>query len=267
VKKTEPFPTFAEKSRSARHSMSQSHLHKLSEFPYAGQIFKSSFNSFLPHRPLIQSKKEEIGKSLKENSFDLSRFLTKFSTQDSEIEEIENVGEVMVMVEEFVKVFKEKWEKKDKKTLSEALIDFMCEDQQWFLIKVKFFKMDYLPSKVIKDPLLSPQLLRRSIVNPELIDMIFNGSTGKKFKFAGLTQGNLMQRLNKIESKSKLMKSSGLRYIDMKGILESNIRNYERQSPCVLNFPQSFNRGAVYSVDEALRKYDEFRKNLKSSFK
>ena len=268
VKKQDPYPLYQEKSKSISQTLIKSHLHKLSDFPYAGQIFKSSFNSFLPHKPLIKPAQHPSALESNKQNSNTIKFLAKFTGSDCEIEEIENFQEVQKMVEEFVKVFKEKWENKDKKTLSEVLIDFICEKGTWYLVKVKYFKLDYLPSKVIRDPLLSPQLLRRSIVNPELIDMIFSGSDkNKKFKVGGLTQTNLLQRLSKIENKGNLLKSSGLRYIDMGGIVENNIKTYESNSPVILKFPCGLNRGLTYSIDDAVKRYDEFRRNLKSSLK
>ena len=170
------------------------------------------------------------------------------------------------MVEEFVKVFKEKWENKDKKTLTEVLIDFICENEKWFLVKVKYFNLDYLPSKVIQDPVLSPQLLKKSIVSPQLIDSIFSGSDkNKKVKVAGLTHMNLMQRLSKIENKGNLSRGSGLRYIDMDGIVENNIRTYKSNSPVMIKIPNGLSRDTVFSTDDAVKRYDEFRMNFKSS--
>ena len=265
IKKQDPYPLNQVKSKVMSHTLIKAHLHKLSDFPYAGQIFKSSFNSFLPYKPLI--KPPQLQSNLQSSNKDLnsSKFLAKFSNSDCEIEEIENFQEVLKMVEEFVRVFKEKWENKDKKTLSEALIDFICENEKWYLVKVKYFNLDYYPSKVIQDPLISPQILKKSIVSPELINSIFSRSDKtKKFKVRGLTQSNLLQRLNKIENKGNLLRGPGLRYIDMEGIVENNIRTYKSNSPVFPKFPLALNRGVVYSTDDALKRYDDLRGNFKS---
>lgn len=169
------------------------------------------------------------------------------------------------MVEEFVKIFKEKWEVKDNKTLSEALIDFICEGKKWFLVKVKYFKLDYLPSKVIKNPLLSPQLLKKSVIDSEMLDKIFsNIGDHKKFKGTRLTQANLLQRLSKIENKGNLVKNSGIGYLDMQGILQKNIEIYKRHSPSVMTFPNYFAQDLARPIDDAVKKYEEFRKSLNS---
>lgn len=243
---------------------SSGHLHNLSEFPYAGQIYASSFNSFMPLKAVIPDKKVKNFLVPEKNFLNSKFFYTKLSNPEVELEEVPCAEDVKDMVEEFVKIFKEKWESKDHKTLSEALLDFLNDGKKWYLVKVKYFKLDYLPSKIVKNPLLSPQLLKKSVIDSELLEKIFNGiGESKKFKGSQLTQTNLLQRLSKIENKGKIIKNSGLKHIDVNDMVQKNVENYSRLSPTLPFISSSLTKSQIGSINEAVKKYDEFRKSLK----
>lgn len=246
-----------------RHS--SGHMHNLSQYPYAGQIFTSSFNSFLPYKASIPEQTNRNFLSPQPTQLNSKDFYSKLSNPEEHFEEVPIPEEVNSMIEEFVKIFKEKYETKDNKTLSEALLDFICEGKKWYLVKVKYFKLDYLPSKVIKNPLLSPQLLKKSVIDSEMLDKIFSSiGDHKKFKGTRLTQANLLQRLSKIENKGNLLRSSGMRYLDMQDIAQKNIENYKRFSPSVMVFPSFFAQDLARPIEDAVQKYEEFRKRLNS---
>ena len=116
----------------------------------------------------------------------------------------------------------------------------------------------------MKNPLLSPQLLKKSVIDSELLEKIFNGiGESKKFKGSQLTQTNLLQRLSKIESKGKIIKNSGVKHFDVNDIVQKSVENYNRLSPTLPFIPTSLSKSQIGSINEAVKKYDEFRKGLK----
>lgn len=256
-----------------RYSISQKkpskYMHNLREFPYAGQLFKTSFNSFLPEKSSINDIRKRATKISLIGEYQKILYTTKFSSETGTIQEIEKNEQVNKMIEEFIRLFNEKNQRHDKRVLSEVLLDFIQDqDEKWYLFKCKAYTIDYLPTKVILNPLMSPELLKKSIITTDFVKDFYNSIKNRPYinKAGMLTPENLQQRLKKIESRSIDFHVKGP-FIDINDIKELNINHYKNNKPDFIYASPSRETPSSNFLDLIAQRYDEYRQNTKSSLK
>lgn len=257
------------KFASVNKAHSSKYIHSLNQFPYAGQVLRTSFNSFLPERSGIKKKVLEKSRKTIREDIEKTQFFAKFSKEEVEIEEVAYLGNVNNMIDEIVKTFSFNLNKHDKRGLSELMADFLQDENgNWRFLKCKAHKIEYLPIKTTQNPLLSPQMLQRSLLNTEVVKDFYESIKNKRYAISPrnrLTPEILMQRLNKIEFKNMNFHSKRPSFIDMADILSDNIKLYASNKPDFQSpVPHKYLLSPNY-LNTIASKYDQFRQSARLS--
>lgn len=166
VKNSQSFPkVMVSRDKSLDEILTTKYKHSLIDYPYAGQIFKTSFNHFMPQKSEIKSKKRLIRKKFLE-LVKQDLFKCKCIGDNVSILSPESVNEsVTNMMENIVSLINNVIGRTDKKVVTDLIIDFIQDDQgNWFFLKCKGHRFDFLPTKC---PIFLPVDKKKSVLNME----------------------------------------------------------------------------------------------------
>jgi hypothetical protein len=177
--------------------------YSLNDYPYAGQIRTSSFNSFMPEKSGIKScfrgrrKKTII-------SYPKEMFLAK-AAKDSICIVDENLvaQEVKLMMDDLIFLINSHIGKTDNKVVSELLVDFLIDDKKnYYISKCRSYKTDYLPM----NPRFPLQNQKSTITKNKLFARGFFESIIEKkksqFDSEYMSIDSLSKRLDQVQQKT-----------------------------------------------------------------
>lgn len=271
VRNTETIPYRKIQRYSLIEANHSKYIHNLSKFPYAGQVFRTSFNCFLPEKSGIQKPVSIVNnRSQASKEYEQDQFIATFNNPNLTISEMPIIEEVNLIVEEFIRTVTSNSKSFDNRGLSDLLLDFVQdENEKWYLIKCKAYKIDYIPSKDSTGSIHSSLLLKQNILSTELVKEFYINIKDKKYTTRGrslLSPETLTQRLDKIEKQSKFLHSKQpLLYIDMADVISDKINYYESNNPGLQLPSIPRNKTSLDHIDKIAAQYDKFRKNSRSS--
>lgn len=208
--------------------------HNLIDYPYAGQIFKTSFNHFMPQKSELKSNNRLIRKKFVEQ-VKQEMFKCKCSGESVAIVSTENVDQsVTNMMENIVSLINNVIGRTDKKVVTDLVVDFIQDDQGiWYFLKCKAHKFDFLPTKC---PIFLGLDKKKSILNLEFARGFYESminNRGKNLKSSvnrnALSMSSIRKRLESISTKFSDLNQSkpkiSLLTIDKEKMINSYIKN------------------------------------------
>jgi hypothetical protein len=235
IKNSQPFPKVISKDQTLNEILTSKYKHSLLDYPYAGQIFKSSFNMFMPQKSELMSKKRLIKKKFSE-SIKQDMFKCK-ATQENVFTVIpENIdAEITEMMDNIISLINNVIGRIDKKVVTDLLVDFMQDEGgKWWFLRIKAHKFDYLPTKV---PSFLGLKVKKSILNLEFSRGFYDSLTclkGKKVQEDrnSLSMENFHRRLESIEKKIKDLRQKNSK-VPQNSLKKSNLLKnlLEKQAP------------------------------------
>ena len=120
--------------------------HSLIDYPYAGQIFKTSFNHFMPQKSELKSKNRLIRKKFVEQ-VKQEMFKCKCSGENVTITSTETVDQsIKNMMENIVSLINNVIGRTDKKVVTDLIVDSIKDDSgNWYFLECKAQKFDFCP--------------------------------------------------------------------------------------------------------------------------
>ena len=251
-------------TRDGNYSIANKYQHNLSDFPYAGQLLKSSFNSFMPEKSKITKETRATTRN------NLLRYQKSQYTSKVNKDLITSINEDQVslgvksMMEELVAIINHSIGKYDKKVATELLVDFIQgQNKVWYMYKCKGHQYDYLTTKTKISYFLKP-IVKKSILNVEFARGFFESikeTANKVTQSHSLTINSFDERLTKIENKYSRVISSRLRIWNMDENVNSMVKNY-MQNPPLFKIPArgkiDVSGSIVDSIIDSISKdYDE----------
>ena len=210
IENSQTFPKVMIKGKCVSEPGLSKFKHCLSDFPYAGQIFKTSFSHFLPHKSRLIGKKQTVKKQysicIKSELFKCK--MERESMKRVKMERID--AKVANMMENIIKLINDVIGKDDIKVVTELVADFVQDELgDWWFLKIKGQKFDYLPTKA---PVFNSKD-RRSVLNSNFTRGFYESiglndvkSNGVREDRNGLTVENFRKRLQSIDEKIKEIK-------------------------------------------------------------
>ena len=208
IKNNQPFPKVISKDQTLNEILTSKYKHSLIDYPYAGQIFKTSFNMFMPQKSGLQSKKRLIKKKFSEGvKQDLFKCKTSYENVTNHSADCVDQA-ISSMMDNIISLINNVIGRTDKKVVTDLLVDFIQDEHgKWWFLKVKGHKFDYLPTKV---PSFLGLKVKKSVLNLEFSRGFYDSLTNIKGKKVqedmhrnSLSMENFTKRLENIEGKIK----------------------------------------------------------------
>ena len=250
------------------YGLTSKYQHSLSDFPYAGQLLKSSFNSFMPEK----SKITKETRATTRNSllrYQKAQYTAKI-TKDfiSNVNEDQVPIEVKNMMDDLVTIINHSIGKYDKKVATELLVDFIQgHDKAWYLYKCKGHKYDYLTTKSKISYFMKP-IVKKSLLNIEFARGFYESikeKTNKLTQSHTLTKSSFDERLAKIDNKYGSIFSSKLKIWNIDENVNSMIKNYLQNPPHVKISPTVKDSISGSIIDRISKDYDMRVSTVRSS--
>jgi hypothetical protein len=143
--------------------------HKISEYEFAGRVFRTSFNPSLPNKSsILEDEKFQAQKDLNDTDPNASKYyVSKFSDEfNNDLYEVDPINDLKDMMNVIIQTINaaggsardtpgqsrgkdgDTMYEFDNLVVSELIADFMLSDQnEWNFIQCKYYKMDYVPNK------------------------------------------------------------------------------------------------------------------------
>lgn len=139
-------------SQRSTRSQNTVYMHKLSTYPFAGRMLKSSFSPSLPNKPglkpVTSRNIHKVRSNLTESmtGFDTRKYVVKSDANPSVVTILTPFKNIEAMCKELVEIVNESQRRLGMPLSSSATIDFIKDETgQWYLIGCKF------ESLVLKD--------------------------------------------------------------------------------------------------------------------
>ncbi|OMJ87079.1 hypothetical protein SteCoe_11227 [Stentor coeruleus] len=237
--------------------------HNLQDFPYAGQVLKSSFNYFMPEKSNIASCPRSVNITNK-STLQKELFLAKSSKDTVKILSDEVIGqEIKYMMNDLVNAINHNIGKNDKKVVTELLVDFLLDESGiWYLYKCKGYKIDYMPSKTLSVHTIG---FKKSVMNVNFARGFFEtiiekSRTAESDKFS---LSAFQNRLMNIQEKSKKISLNSMEYFDLKESKKAIIRNYVNNAPVVKVPKTACNDFESDELETKVKTFEKFVSNAK----
>lgn len=239
--------------------------HSLQDFPYAGQVLKSSFNSFMPEKSNIASCPRSINITNK-STLQKELFLAKIAKDTISILADEVISqEIKFMMDDLVNAINHSIGKNDKKVVTELLVDFLMDESGiWYLYKCKGHKIDYMPSKTLSIHTVG---FKKSVMNVNFARGFFETIIEKRraeVKNDKLSLSTFQNRLMNIQQKSQRMSLNCIRYLDLKESRKAIISNYAKNAPFVKVPKLTRNDSESDELEVKVKTLEKFVSNAKS---
>lgn len=214
VKNQQSFPkVMVSRDKSLDEILTTKYKHSLIDYPYAGQIFKTSFNHFMPQKSEIKTKKRLIRKKFSE-LVKQDLFKCKCLGDNASVVNPDNVNEsVTNMMENIVSLINNVIGRTDKKVVTDLIVDFIQDEQgKWFFLKCKAHKFDFLPTKC---PIFLAVDKKKSVLNIEFARGFYESMISQVSKTSknatnrnALSMSSFKKRLDCVSSKLSEIKKS-----------------------------------------------------------
>ena len=236
------------KDNGIKNRLPTKYQHSISDYPYAGQILRSSFNSFLPERSKIKSLSGDNFENMK-FCYKKDLYLSKSIKDNISVMNEDNVPEsIKNMMDTLISMINYSKGRYDKKVITELLVDFIPDEfDHFYLFKCRGHKYDYLATKPQKNSPISTFSYHKSILNTQFARGFFDTMLEKQRQISmqSLSINSFAARLEKLKlnNHTSCQKISGLNMTDS---IQLVISNYLENPPIIETSEVSLENNKIF---------------------